>query len=96
MNSLKIMAVLVAALALAACGQTAEGNFLKSAIVNQSEAVAATALSDAEWYICRRARVGAIVDRYGENEKTAADWRGICNPGSDVDIIGVPDETPAP
>jgi hypothetical protein len=55
---------MVMSLAVASCGLTPQGTAIKAAVKKGAATVSKTVVEEAEETLCRRARVGAIKDRY--------------------------------
>ncbi len=68
-------------LMLAGCGLTPEGDLFRAAVREEGKTAAAKGLSNAEWYMCRAASVGAIKDRYGHVPDKVTAYMIICKNG---------------
>ncbi len=82
-----------AALLLAGCGLTSEGQALRDAVSTKGAAAYDAGLANAEWFICQAASVGSVRRRYGSGELADA-YRELCENGSTEGIL-VPSAPPA-
>ena len=76
-------AALGAAFLLSACS-TPYGEAARHLIAEKGKQEASAQLSAAEWFICRAAPVGAIIDRYASRWEA---WAKLCS-GSVPDVPG--------
>lgn len=72
-----------AALFLAACGLTPQGNAFRSALTGTATKMMDEGLINAEFFMCRAASVGSIQRRYGQSTDLAAAWRTLCLPNQE-------------
>ena len=70
---------LVAALFLAGCGLTPQGQAVRLAIDEYGAKIADAELENLEWALCRGISVGAFTRRYGTQPKKTAAWRELCS-----------------
>ena len=65
------------ALFLGACGLTPQGDFVREAIKSYGAKAADAGLTNAEYFLCEAAPVGAVKKRYG-GEKSGA-YNALCD-----------------
>lgn len=70
--------IIIAALLLAGCGLTTEGQAVRMAFKDYSAKVADAELENLEWAICNGLSVGAFKRRYGASPAKAQAWRALC------------------
>ena len=77
--------VVLLTLVLSGCAAVQAG---KSAVVGKAAEIVQDGLTDAEWFVCKAAPVGSVMDRYGKTDERAAEWKDFCFPGADsVNLI---------
>ncbi len=74
-------------LLLAGCGFTQAGDAFRVAVKEGGEKAMREGLVNTEWFLCRAASVGAVIDRYGRSEETATAWRAICRDNPEAVIV---------
>ena len=76
---------LLVVLLLSSCAVIDAG---KNALVNKGAELSQKALDDSEFFVCRLAPIGSIIDRYGQTDERAGEYKDFCNTGSnDVNIV---------
>lgn len=75
---MKYVLISVLALALAACGQTSQGDMLREAVQQRGADAYDAALENNEWFMCDAASVRSVRKRYGKSPQLAAAYRTIC------------------
>ena len=74
-------------LSLGACGLTPQGDVVRGVVLERGKIVAAQTLENNENYMCRVSPVGAVKDRYGQDEAKAEAYNTICDGQEGVNII---------
>ncbi len=70
--------LLVAALALANCGLTPQGDFIRGLVEDKGAQVFDEGLSNAEWFVCEAASIGSVKRRYGTSSKRIDTYNDFC------------------
>lgn len=78
---------LTAALLLAGCGFTPEGNLVRDTVKQAGAQAFDEGLANAEWFICNAATIGAIRRRYGKSEDMAQTYRRLCEGAGDTRLF---------
>lgn len=83
---LRAAALLAVAAALASCGFTPQGDFVRDVVKTRGAEAYDAGLENAEWFLCQAASVGSIRRRFGRDPQTVSAYNAICAPA--VDIFG--------
>ena len=70
---------------LSACASV---DVAKKAIANKAAQASATALLDAEWWVCRAASVGSVKDRYGQSVERSMLYKNFCDGSGEANVVG--------
>ena len=79
-------------LALAGCGFTAQGDFVRGAIKEQGAQAFDEGLANAEFFICKAASIGSIKRRYGASVEAAEAYNRLCEEAGRALIVPGPVE----
>ncbi|MGB0747167.1 MAG: hypothetical protein ACPGO3_00330 [Magnetospiraceae bacterium] len=69
---------------LGACGLTPQGDLVREVVKSKSEQAGEATLENTEWLLCDAARVGSVLDRYGDRERWQA-YLTLCRGVRDID-----------
>ncbi len=72
---------------LSGCGISVYSDAIRSGASEKGKEAAATALENAEWWLCRAASVGAIKDRYGTTTDKSVAYHIICQDATVGNLI---------
>ncbi len=86
-----VFALALVAGALMSCGFTDEGDIVRTAVSEKGAQAMDQGLTNAEWFICRAASVGAIRRRYGSDPVRAEAYRVLCSDDLEIRIITAPE-----
>ncbi len=81
----------VAALFLAGCGFTPQGDALRAAVANRAAQAYDEGLENAVWFVCRAASIGSVKRRWSTPD-AARTYREFCSEsGADAVLVDEPD-----
>lgn len=81
-----IIPVMLAAIMLAACGFTSQGDLIREVVKQGTQKAGDAGLRNAEFFLCEAAPVGAVKRRYGSADAAGA-YAALCDRGAASNII---------